>query len=99
MVGQDRARAAVAFSLAPHRSDEMSVRTAGVLVVAVLAIGGMNGGVVTNPDGSVNGKETLNRSAELGMEQVGNTLDSTAEAAGRGAASGIGSSKVLAAGA
>jgi len=76
-----------------------AVRTAGVLVVAVLAIGGMNGGVVTNPDGSVNGKETLNRSAELGMGQVGDTLDSTAEAAGRGAASGVGSSKVLAAGA
>lgn len=72
-----------------------AVRTAGVIVVAVLAVGGMNGGVVTNPDGTLNGKETLNRSAELGAAQVGDTLDSTAEAAGRGATSGIGSSRVL----
>lgn len=76
-----------------------AVRTAGVLVVAVLAIGGMNGGIVTNPDGTVDGKETLNRSAEIGAARVGDSIDSSAEAFGRGATSGIGSSKVLAAGA
>ena len=76
-----------------------AMRTAGVVIVAVLAVGGMNGGIVTNEDGSIDGRETLNRSAELGAGQVGDTLDSAAEAAGRGAASGVGSSKVLAAGA
>jgi len=76
-----------------------AMRTAGVVIVAVLAVGGMNGGIVTNKDGSIDGKATLNRSAELGAAQVGDTIDSAAEAAGKGAASGIGSSKVLAAGA
>lgn len=72
-----------------------AVKTAGVLVAAVLVIGAGSGGVVTNPDGTLNGSATLERSAELGGDKIGGVIDSTAEAAGRGAGSSIGSSRVL----
>lgn len=76
-----------------------AVRTVGVIVGVVLVAGAASGGVVTNPDGSINGQATLERSADLGGEKVGRTIDRSAEAVGRGAASGVGSSKILAAGA
>lgn len=75
-----------------------AVRTVGVIVGVVLVAGAASGGVVTNPDGSINGQATLERSADLGGEKVGRAIDRGAEAVGRGAASGVGSSKILAAG-
>ena len=65
-----------------------------MIVGVVLVAGAASGGVVTNPDGSINGQATLERSADLGGEKVGRTIDRGAEAVGR-RRFGVGSSKIL----
>lgn len=76
-----------------------AMRTVGVLVGVVLVAGAASGGVVTNPDGSINGQATIQKSAELGGQQLGASIDRTGEAVGRGAGSAVGSSGLLKAGA
>jgi hypothetical protein len=76
-------------------------KSKGVLIglAVLLGAGAMNGGVVRNPDGTINPGETLSRSTDIGGAQAGKALDRGAESVGRGAGSALSSSNVAKAGA